>query len=206
MIDRATETFDRLTARQSLHTDHPRPVPPPKSAYKLEEFYITIDSRDRDRTMWPTANQFQVRVQPEDSYKGALLSRSYKNVKLLEVISVSFPNTNNVLDQMYLYLTFPELDGVFDASNAAGTKAMAKLVPTSLIGSYVHVRFAADERYPKKRFYGKGARIDRLTPEFRTVDGELFNFGADTAPPSACNPRVQTSITLRVVVQTPLAM
>ncbi len=205
MIDRATERFDRLTAKQSAATDHPRPVPPPSSAFKLEEFYITIDSRDRDRTRWPSSSQFQVRVQPEDNYTGALLSRSYKNVKLLEVISVSFPNTNHVLDQMYLYLTFPELDGIFDATNMAGTKAIAKLTPTSLIGSYVHVRFAADERYPKKRFYGKGARLDRLTPEFRTVDGTLFDFGTDAAPPTPCNPRVQTSITLRIVAQTPLA-
>lgn len=201
MIDQ--EDFDRLTAKASINTLHPRPVPPRSSAFRLEEHYIVIDSRDRDRTAWPSTSKFQVKIQPEDTFRGATLSKSYRNVKQLQVVSVSYPNKNNVLDEMYLFLTFPEIDGVFDATNSTGSKAIARLTPTTLIGDYVHVRFTEDERHPKKRFQGKGARIDKLTPEFRKANGELFDFGQDNPAHQACNPKVQTSICLRIITQVP---
>ena len=196
-------SIERESARQSFSTSHPRPVPPPSSSFKLEEHYITIDSRDRDRQMWASSSQFQVKIQPEDTFKGATLWKAYRNVKSLEVVSVSFPNANNVLDEMHLYLVFPEIDGVFDATNYCGTKAIAKLIPDRVIGNFVHVKYTCDDRYPKKRFRGRGVRLDKLTVEFRTVNGDFFDFGADTSPPLACNPLLQTSITLRLVLLTP---
>lgn len=203
MIHNYSEQVDRNNAKKSLRKgeSHPRPVPPPNENYVLKEYFITIDSRDRDRMLWPMANRFQVKMDPENTFAGATVGRSFKNVRSIEVVTVQFPNTNNVLNQMYLYLNFPEIDGVYESTNLAGTKALAKLIPTSLLGNYVYVQF--ETKYPKRIFPGKGVRIDRLTPEFRTYDGTLFDFGLDTVPPNPYNPLVQTSMTLRVIVQIP---
>ena len=206
MIQQFSNSVDRKSARKSLkkneHHQHPRPIPPPEKDYELKEYFVTIDSRDRDRTIWPNANQFQVKMEPESSYKGATLNRAFKNIRSIEVLSVQFPNTNQVLDQMYLYLCFPELDGVFESTSMIGTKAIAKLEPYAAIGNFVLVKY--DTKYPKLIFPDKGlSRLTALTVEFRKYDGTLFNFGTDTTPPTTVNPVLQTSITLRVVVQVP---
>jgi len=205
MIQTFSDKKDREEAKKSLrdtYSDHPRPVPQKIKDYELKEYFITLDSRDRDRTVWPSASQYQVKMQPEDTFQGATLGRAFKNVRSIEVMTVQYPNTLSVLDQMYLFLCFPEVDGVYEATNVTGNKALAKLVATSLIGNYVYIEFPHQNR-PRRLFPGKGARLDKLTPEFRTFDGSIFNFGTDTVPPLACDPKLQTSITLRVIVQIP---
>lgn len=205
MIQTFSDKKDRKEARKSLrdkYTDHPRPIPQSINEYELKEYFITLDSRDRDRTAWPSSSQFQVKMQPENTFNGAMLGRAFKNVRSIEVVTTQYPNTLNVLDQMYLYLCFPEIDGVYESTNITGNKALAKLVATSLIGNYVYIEYPHQNR-PRRLFPGKGARIDRLTPEFRTYNGALFNFGTDTIPPNACDPKLQTSITLRIIVQIP---
>ena len=200
MINSYSIKQDRNNAKQSLMTPyetHPRPIP--SKEIELKEYFITIDSRDRDRTQWPSANNFQVKLNAESTYNGATIGRSFKNVRAIEVVSVQFPNVNNILDEMYLYLCFPEIDGVYESTNTVGTKALAKLIPSTLIGNYVYVEFK--KKNPRRLYRNRGQRLDRLTPEFRKYDGTLFNFGTDTLPPLTCNPKLQTSITLRIIVE-----
>ena len=208
MIQQFSNSVDRKSARKSLkkneHHQHPRPIPPPEKDYELKEYFVTIDSRDRDRTIWPNANQFQVKMEPESSYKGATLNRAFKNIRSIEVLSVQFPNTNQVLDQMYLYLCFPEIDGIYEATHITGSKALAKLVPTMALGNYIHIDFK--DKPPRRLFPVNGVRLDRLTPAFRTYDGSLFDFGNDHNYPNALNPKLQTNITLRIIVQIPNIM
>jgi hypothetical protein len=203
MLQSIGERVDRLYAKKSLHTNyehHPRPIPPSEENISFREYYITIDSRDRDRSTWASSSYFQVKMEPENTYKGATVGRSFKNVKSIEVVSAQFPNTKNVLDEMYLYLCFQEIEGIFEATNVTGTKAIAKLVPTRLLGDYVYVEY--DKKVPSRIFPNKGVRLDKLTIEFRKYDGTLFDFGTDTLPNVPCNPKLQTCITIRVVVQT----
>lgn len=197
------DRLERINAEESLiMNQHPRPIPPKHPDHYEREYFITIDSRDRNRTIWPSANNFQVKLDASSTFNGALISRVFRNVKSLEVVSVQFPNANNVLNEMYLYLCFPELDGVFESTSLVGTKAIAKLEPYAAIGNYVLVKY--DTKYPKLVFPDKGLSwLSSLTVEFRKYDGTLFNFGTDTTAPTALNPALQTSITLRVVVQVP---
>lgn len=200
MINNYSNQRDRNNARESLvspYETHPRPVPSKET--ELKEYYITIDSRDRDRVAWPSANNFQVKLNAENTYTGATIGRSFKNVRAIEIVSVQFPNVNNILDEMYLYLCFPEVDGVYESTNLTGTKALAKLIPSTLIGNYVYIEFK--KKTPRRLYKNRGQRLDRLTPEFRRYDGTLFNFGTDTTPPLAFNSKLQTSITLRIIVE-----
>lgn len=165
---------------------------------QYREYYITIDSTDRNRSLWPDSGSFQVKMQPEDNYSGATINRAFKNVRSIEVMNVIYPNVNNVTDQMYLYLCFPEVDGVFESTNYIGNKALAKLIPSTLVGNYISIHFDKGER-PKRYYPFHGVRIDKLTIQFRKNNGEIFVFGPDNGQNP--NPLLQTSITLRIIVR-----
>jgi len=169
-------------------------------APQYREYYVIVDSANRDRNVWSATNQYEVKMQPSSSFQGATIDRAFKNVRSIEVVNAVFPNTNNVLNEMYIYLCVPELDGLFESTNDVGNKALAQLVPDKVIGNYVYSVFDT-ERHPKRIFPVEGVRIDRMTIEFRKRDGTLFNFGADSAPGSPVISTVQTSVTFRIVVR-----
>ena len=45
------------------------------------EYYVNIDSTDRDRTLWADSGNFEVKMQPDGQFKGTTINRSFKNVK-----------------------------------------------------------------------------------------------------------------------------
>lgn len=168
---------------------------------KSLEYYVSIDSRDRDRAQWPNASQFEVRFEPHSSFSGATIHRAFKNVESIEVVEVIYPNVNNVLDQMYLLLTIPEIDGNIECSDGSLNRPLAKLVPSYTIGNYVVCKYPEDDSRPRKEFHSPGGRIDRLTIELRSYDNAIFNFGTDTSSPNPPNPVLQVSVTLKVIVR-----
>ena len=176
------------------------PINIPQHSVQTREYFVTVDSSDRDRTVWPTTSQYQVKMQPAHTFQGATIDRSFRNVESIEVVNAIFPNRNNVTDSMYLFLTIPEIDGVYEATSTTGNRALAKLVPERLIGNFVQCSFANEPR-PRRIYPFEGARIDQLTIEFRTNNGALFSFGADTSPGSPPTPALQTSVTFRIVVR-----
>jgi hypothetical protein len=162
---------------------------------KFKEHYLTLDSRDRNIIIWPSASQFQVNLTSNVSYDDAPEDSAYKSVRRVEVIDAIFPNRNNVVSEMYIYLCIPEIGGDLDASNTVGAVALAKLIPSRLIGEFVQVHFEEGAR-PTKRFDFDGLDLTTLTVEFRKKDGTLFSFGNDSD-----NPHLQTAITLRIFTQ-----
>ena len=176
--------------------------PTDKTQMKKREYFITIDSRDRDRATWPLSSHFEVKMEPPDGFKGAALQRKFRNVKCVELVSAVFPNTNNVLDELYIYLTIPEIDGIYESTNLEGGKAFAKLLPKHVIGKFVHA-YIDDYDKPRRVYKAQGVRLDRLTIQFKKWNGELFNFGADTTSGQSPDNTVQTSITLKITVADP---
>lgn len=160
-------------------------------------YYISIDSRDRDRSLWPLTTQFEVKLDPPDAYTGAQIQRSFKNVISIELMNAVFPNTNKVIDLQYLYLNIREIDGILDTT-CAGKRFFAKLLPQHAIGQFVYNYQDIGER-ARKVFPFRGARLDRLTIELRDPYGNIANFGNDNG--SVPNPLVQTSFTFKIVVE-----
>lgn len=170
---------------------------------KYKEYYVSVDSRDRNRNIWAKSSQFEVRLEPTSSYVGATIHRAFKNVVSIEIIDVIFPNQNYVLDEMYLLLYISELDGNIEVSSGSINKPIAKLVPTKLIGNHVLCQFDNIESRPKKIFYQPFARLDKMTFELRKYDNTLFDFGTDTESPTAPDNNLQVSITLKITITEP---
>jgi hypothetical protein len=170
---------------------------------KALEYYVSIDSRDRNRTQWPASSRFEVRFEPDKSFSGATIHRAFRNVESIEVVEVVYPNTNNVLDQMYLMLSIPEIDGNIECSYGSINRPLAKLVPSYSIGNYIVCKFPDDDARPRKKFQSPGARIDKMTFELRSYDNSIFSFGTDTSSPTPPNPLLQVSVTLKIIVNQP---
>ena len=169
-------------------------------ACATKSYYISVDSRDRDRTLWPNSNRFEVRMDAQPGFAGAQIARGFKNVTRIELINVIFPNTKSVLSEMYLFLSIPEIEGGMDTTSL-GQRYFAKIVPGSVIGYYIQSHSDPLER-PAKDFLFRGARLDKLTLELRTSRGQLFDFGDDTHPTNdAPNPLLQTSFTFKITVE-----
>jgi hypothetical protein len=167
---------------------------------KFKEHYITIDSSQRNRTLWPSPSQFRVYLTSNISYDDAPEDNRYDGVRQVEVIDVQFPNKNHVISERYIYLCIPEIGGSLDATETVGANALGKLIPSRLIGAFVQVHFEVGMR-PKKTFDFSGLALNAMTVELRKKDGTLFQFGTDTTPPNPILPELQTSITLRILTQ-----
>jgi hypothetical protein len=173
------------------------------SDYKTKYYYFSIDSRDRDRTAWPSTSEYQVRMEPDKSFIGATLGRNYKNVKSLELMNAVYPNTSNVLQEPYLFVCIPELENkLFDATNIIGMRAFAKLIPHHNTTYFVYSESGYDDPAVLE-YHTAGERLDKLTIQFRKHDGSVFDFGADAASNLPPISSIQTSLTFKVGVVEP---
>ena len=160
-------------------------------------YYASIDSRHRDRDVWPSSAEYEVKLDPAPGFNGAQLQRSFKNVVSVELVDASFPNSTEVMQYGYIYLRIREIDGVYETT-CKGNRMFAKLFPRNVVGNFVYT-YQTDESIGKKEFLVRGTRFDRLTFEFLTPDGDVINFGTDTG--LTPNPTLQTSLTLKIVVE-----
>ncbi len=160
-------------------------------------YYISIDSRDRDRSIWPLSSQFEVKLDPPDVYGGAQIQKSFKNVISIELLNSAFPNTNNMADVQYLYINIREVDGVLDTT-CKGKRFFAKILPQHVVGSFVYNYQDMCDR-ARKIFPFRGTRLDKLTIEVRDPNGDIVNFGNDNG--QQINPQLQTSFTFKIIVE-----
>jgi hypothetical protein len=171
----------------------------------IKEYYVTVDSIDRDRAAWPLSSRFEVKFGSLPGFAGANVGRGFKNVLSIELVSAVFPNTASVLNEPCLYVVFDELEGSYDGTNTAGSSAFAKLVPATALGNFVQsFGDAGSAGQPQRKVsWSPGVRLDKLTVNFKTTRGTVFNFGADYTPDVPANPVLQTSLTFRVTVVEP---
>lgn len=166
-----------------------------------KEHFVSLDSRNRDRGIWPSSSQFRISVSSNLFFDGIPADSYYKSVRTVEVIDVTYPNRNNVVNEMYLYLCIPEIGGVFDATAPVGSNAIAKLVPTNLMGEYAFVKYEKSQRPYKCFNFASEKELSTFTIEFRKNDGSLFSFGTDNTSNLPLNPVLQTNVTLRICTQ-----
>lgn len=241
--------------RYAFNTGYPL-VNPHTNDYVRRQWYVDINSRNRNLEVYPNSNYFQVKFSPtSDGFdvsnnlnpdgsvdfenvrkflgddKGASIPVGYNNILELRCISAIVPhasrfvsgiyptkyngarvdendtttagstavngqfkswpygpvyNSNNigvptnVLDEPYLMLEVPEIDGPYESTNTTGNKAFAKLIHDAYYGiltSFVQMRTAHNET----RLYAPTdlGRLDRMTMELKKSDGLLYDFGQD---------------------------
>ena len=156
----------------------------------IREHSVFISSRDRDRDIHPNTNEFIVHFNGSGTGNGAIIEESYKNIESIELVQCVLPQSViGVTGVPYLTLEIPELDNTFKGTNSTLSKAFGYLSPQDIYGTtHLSTKFY---RRCKKVFYPPKASLGKITLRFRQPNGELFDFGTDTASGNPVNEDVQ---------------
>jgi hypothetical protein len=156
---------------------------------------IAVDSRDRNRELFPDSNRFRVHINPSDTFEGAGLFTNLKNIESIKLVECIVPDFTG--NHSYLTLVIPELQDTMLGTNDKLKKAFAMIFPDTVNGNFVSCKTKGC-CYCLKKFKPALANINRLTFEFYAPDGTLVDFGTDTTPPTAPNGNVQVIVILEV--------
>jgi len=174
-------------------------IPEPKCNFVKKYNYLSIDSRDRDRTSYPNPNSYRIPFNPVEGTSGSL-GKVYKNVIEISLVSVLVPNIATIENKQYIILEIDELKNLmFSSSTEALKYGFAKLhFHTPSTGcAYMDVDNSTPLTYT---FYQSPiATLSSLTVRYKEYNGNLINFGVDTSPPDPCTDAIQNSLTFKVV-------
>lgn len=158
-------------------------------------YFVSVDSRDRDRLVWTKSSKFEVKMDPLPGFTGAAIQRSFKNVVSIELLDAVFPFSSSC---SYMYLKLYEVDGNI-LSTHNGNQYFTKIIPKTVLNGFVYGD--PDNDAHKKVFLSRGTRIDKLTIELIQPNGDTADFGEDTIPPQDPIPSIQTSFSFKIVVE-----
>lgn len=156
----------------------PAPPPPPVAIKDVEvKHCVVVSSNDRDTTQFPNPQYYRVNFDVP-----------YRNVRRVELISAVIPNQANsgsVLDQPILNVLVDELNHL-DNTSTNINKAFAVLPlkgASQNTGGFIVPELGAVFNMPRE-YRTPLASLSRLTISITDLNGTLFNFGTDSAPPT----------------------
>jgi hypothetical protein len=166
----------------------------PEKIYR--EYYVGIDSKDRDTTKFSAPNEYQIAFAPSSSMTTGYIDSGFQNVvsiELIEALLIDSGSEANASDNgatyPYLLLEIEELGGMFDGTNKQMSESFAILKKYEtqngykyydLMGGSVHERII--------RVFNPRMSLNKMTIRITTPDGTIFNFGdANTSNANTVN-------------------
>lgn len=153
------------------------------------DYYLAIDSKDRDTSQSPTPNNFVIELAPASTNSRGYIDRAFGNIESCELLSVIIRDTSDQPDSSdaggkafpYLLLQFNELQQNYFGTNNDLTKTFAILTeynqPTG--SKYKYYRMVGDlAENTVIKVYNPRINLSRITTKLLLPDGSLFNFGA----------------------------
>lgn len=173
-----------------------------KQTHNYREFFVTIDSRDRNVFANPTASRYSMDLLVGTGKTSGFVSdidqRQVKDVVEVSLVGAIMPNIfKNSLptyQQPYLYIDIDEFPGEMYTSSALGKRIFGKMefIIDSQSGStnisYLNMNTSncvrkwwyKDPRLEYQNNQTPLAKLDKLTINILDYDGSLFNFGEDS--------------------------
>lgn len=155
------------------------------------DYYITIDSKDRDPERYPEPNKFVIDFSPAPPASGetrkGYIERGLGNVKSCELMNVIVRDVSDQPDSSdagsasypYLLLQFDELQTNYFGTNDNISRSFAILTEYSLIGKYRYYRIIGDtSENTVSKVYNPRINLNKITTNLLLPDGSPFNFGA----------------------------
>lgn len=168
---------------------HDRTVKLPMPETTIKSHPILIDSRHRDRDLYPNTNQFVVKFDNNDDGN---IPTNFRNIESIELIQAIIPQTilNATTGVPYITMEIDEIRDTFQGTNVNLRNAFAFLSPQDVYGNtHLSCKFYR----PAVRQYDTPlGSLSKFTIELRHPDGTLYDFGADTASGNPVNDNVQT--------------
>ena len=153
------------------------------------DYYIVINSNDRDITKYPDPSTFVINFAPAPSGENTqtgYIDRAFSNIKSCELINIVLLNTSNIagstdtngIKYPYLLLQFDELQNNYYGTNSNLTKSFAILTDYSITGDYRYYSiFGSLGDSSVSRVYNPRINLSKLTTRILLPDGSPFNFG-----------------------------
>ncbi len=155
------------------------------------DYYITIDSKDRDPVKYPAPNQFVIDFSPAPPASGetrkGYIDRGLGNVKSCELMNVIIRDVSDQPDSSdtsnasypYLLLQFDELQNNYFGTNDNISRSFAILNEYSLIGKYRYYRITGDySENTVSRVYNPRINLNKITTNLLLPNGTPFQFGS----------------------------
>lgn len=161
----------------------------PDIVYEQVENYISISSRDRNRTNHPNVNSYTITFPVE-----------FRNIASVELIQAIIPAQNDVDQEPYLLLTIDELPDVMISNDKfiANSFAILQLSSPVTAGGFIQI----DKRIHENTvltFRSPKANLAKMTVSIRDCLGNLFDFGSDTSAPTTPSKNLQNTFIFKVV-------
>ena len=149
--------------------------------------YITVSSRDRDTTTYPSVSRYVVQFATE-----------VKNITSIELIQAMIPDKNNVLEEPYLLLKIEELEDVMISNDrhVSDSFAILQLAAPTTPGGFIMIDKRIHE-HTVKYYRTPKASLNRMTITITDAYGTQFDFGSDSPDPPIKN--LQNTFVFRVV-------
>ena len=156
------------------------------------DYYIAINSNDRNIVKYPEPNNFVIDFAPApsgDSPQVGYVDRVFHNIKACDLLSVVIRDTSDQPDSSdsssltsnsypYLLLQLNELQNNFSGTNAAMSQSFAMLTDYCQTGKYKYYNIVgnlSDETIFK--VYNPRINLSKLTTRLLLPNGTPFNFG-----------------------------
>ena len=157
------------------------------------DFYVAINSNDRNIVKYPDPNNFIIDFAPApsgDSTQVGYVERSFHNIKACDLLSVVIRDTSDQPDSSdsssstsnsypYLLLQLSELQTNFYGTNSAMSQSFAMLTDYSRTGKYKYYNIVgnlSDETIFK--VYNPRINLTKLTTRLLLPNGTPFSFGS----------------------------
>jgi len=155
------------------------------------DYYVTIDSKDRDIVKYPNPNEFVIDFSPAPPAAGetrkGYIDRGFGNIKSCELMNVIIRDTSTQPDSSdaggasfpYLLLQFDELQNNFFGTNNNISRTFAILGNYNKIGNFKYYRLFGDSSENTiSRVYNPRINLNKITTRLLLPDGTPFNFGS----------------------------
>lgn len=141
----------------------------PDIQYDKCDHYLTVSSKNRNTTQYPSVSNYVVDFQHE-----------FKNIHSIELIQAIVPDKNDVTTEPYLLLKIDELEDVMISAdrNVSDAFAILQLCPPTSAGSFIQIDKRIHENVIKY-FKTPKSTLSRMTIKITDCDGNLFSFGGD---------------------------
>lgn len=166
----------------------------PEEKYEYKEHYLIIDSRDRDRTLYPNPNNFTIKF---DNGNDGNVQEKFRNIVSIQLIDGHVPDAVTGA-QPYLILDIPELHPTYAGTNNNLSNTFAILNPESKGTAFARFKLVTPGI---NKYRTPIASLNKLTFQFREYDGDLYDFGTDTTPPTAPTDSINVSLIFRIITK-----
>jgi hypothetical protein len=140
-----------------------------------KEYYVTIDSKDRNKTKYPNSNDYRIDFGGEiskstfsDAPQENFVEKRFSNVVSVELVNAILPKTTIL---PYILLEIDELGSCFQGSNQYLSKAFAKITESSPSGNFLYY-----SRDINIKNFNPRIQIKSLSIKFRDPDGQAIDF------------------------------